>query len=75
MRDIVQVVALQRPVAGVCPVCGMSQVLTRRVIYYREFAYSVCQVCGRGLDRHVRWLAEARRRYLQNRIVRAQDGE
>jgi transcription elongation factor Elf1 len=75
MRDIVTFAQLDRPVAGICPVCGMSQVLSRRVVYYRRFAYSVCQVCGRGLERHIRWLAEARRRYLQNRILRAQEGE
>lgn len=75
MRDIVQVAMLHRPVAGNCPLCGLTQVLTRRVIYYREFAYSVCQTCGRAMERHVRWLADARRRYLQNRSERAEAGE
>lgn len=75
MRDVVQVAMLERPKAGVCPICGMSQVLTRRVIYYRAFSYLVCQVCGRGMERHIRWLAEARRRHLQNRSTSANAGE
>jgi transposase-like protein len=75
VRDVVQVEMAERSRAGSCPLCGLDEVLSRKVIYYRTFRYDVCQTCGRGLARHVRWLAEARRRYLQNRILRAVDGE
>jgi hypothetical protein len=75
MRDVVQVVKLDRAVAGHCVLCGLDGVLTDRVIYYRQFTYSVCRVCGRGLQRHVNWLAVARVRYLKNRLQGHQDGE
>lgn len=75
MRDVVQVVKLERAKPGQCPLCGLDGVLTDQVIYYREWTYLVCRVCGRGVGRHVRWLAEARLRWLRNRTTAANDGE
>lgn len=75
MRDVVQVEMLERKKAGNCPLCTGTQVLTRRVTYYRAYSYSVCQTCGTALSRHLRWVKEARSRYLQNRVLRAVDGE
>lgn len=75
MRDVVKVVKIDRPTPGQCPLCGMDMVLSDQVIYYRLWTYLVCRVCGRSMGRHTRWLAEARRRWLQNRTTRASSGE
>jgi len=75
MRDTVKVEMLAYGKAGVCVLCGLNQALTRKVIYYNQWSYLVCLTCGRGIARHVRWLAEARRRHLQIRTMRPSLGE
>jgi len=75
VQNTTQVEVLDPGKAGRCVLCGLDVALVKKVVYYRRWSYPVCRTCAQVVQRHVRWLAEARRRHLQNRARVAQDGE
>ena len=56
--------------AGRCAFCGTDYVLTHHVVLWGSWMVPACRTCGLALDRLVRWEAEARSRYHQNRAER-----
>jgi hypothetical protein len=74
VKEVVQVGRLDRGHPGKCPLCSLDSALTFEVIYYRESKFHCCRVCATALHRHMAWLTEAHKRYLQNRTRMAENG-
>jgi hypothetical protein len=64
----------EQPFAARCSYCEMTQVLSWQIVYFDQWQVFACYLCARTIDRNARWLAEARKRYHQNRSERRTAG-